>query len=159
MPLWSFHPTQWPPPQISWLVNVYSLVLNQVKRDKQGFCFWWPTNLPGSGSKWMPPGAPAGPPLLQGSRDNLNRSMCHCNLPIPPPSPFPQSLPTAALEFTNTAAHLRGKTLARPRWLLHMCSWQIRVSKCPFAAVNEMHKASANATQNTVGQVKHRLSN
>lgn len=57
----------------------------------------------------MPPWAPAGPPLLHGSRDNLNWSMCHCNLPIPPP----QSLPTATLVFTNTAAHLRGKTLAR----------------------------------------------
>lgn len=63
---------------------IYSLVLNQVKRDKRGFCFWWPTNLPRCGSKWMPFRAPAGPPLLQESRDNLNQSMCHCNLPIPP---------------------------------------------------------------------------
>ena len=66
----------------------------------------------------MPPWAPAGPPLLHGSRDNLNWSMCHCNLPIPPCPPTTtttptQSLPTATLVFTNTAAHLRGKTLAR----------------------------------------------
>lgn len=31
----------------------------------------------------------------------------------PSPPPLPQSLPTATLVFTNTAAHLRGKTLAR----------------------------------------------
>lgn len=40
----------------------------------------------------MPPWAPAGPPLLHGSRDNLNWSMCHCNLPIPP-SLTPSSIP------------------------------------------------------------------
>lgn len=59
-----------------------------------------------------------------------------CPSPPPPLLVFPQSLPTATLVFTNTAAHLRGKTLARAQWLLHMRSWKIRVSNCPFATLS-----------------------
>lgn len=129
------------PPQISWLVNLFAADLKPGETGQTRLLFQ-PTCLglvlnecrlgpqrvlhccKGPGIIWI--GACA-------------IAIC----PSPPPLVFPQSLPTAALEFTNAAAHLRGKTLARPQWLLHMRSWEIRVSNCHFATVC------------TVGQVKY----
>lgn len=53
----------------------------------------------------MPPWAPAGPPLLHGSRDNLNWSMCHCNLPIPPAPHHHHHHPNSIPANCHTGVH------------------------------------------------------
>lgn len=139
--------TMTPPPHTHTLMFPilagYPLVSKQVKRDKQGVCFWWPTNLPASGYKWIPPGAPAGPPLLQGSRDNLNLSMCHCNLPLPPlPSPpfflnlcqLPHWCSQTLLPICG-AKHWPGPSDS------FICVHEKSVSNCSFATVSNMQTA------------------